>query len=250
MNQASVGFHCPSCLASGKQEVRTGAAAFDWAGKGYVTIAIIAVNAVAFVASLGGGSGLSPRSSVVGDFAIAGPFIAENDEWYRLITGAFLHANLIHIGFNMYLVWILGRQIESVIGPWRYLMLYFATLLAGSFGAVLVTPNAFTLGASGAGFGLFGAMAIAQRASGISIWSSGLGPILGLNLFLTFAVSGISIGGHIGGLVGGGVVGWLIWELPRVTRNRWLGDVLVAVFGLLMLVGGLWAATTWTSPIF
>lgn len=250
MNQASVGFHCPECLSSGRQTVRTGRAAFTSPNRHWVTIVVVALNLAIFVATLGGDGGVGVRNDVTLDFAIFGPLIAENGEWYRLITGAFLHANLIHVGFNMYLVWILGQQLETVLGWRRYALLYLTTLLAGSFGAVLVAPTALTVGASGAGFGLFGAMAVAQRASGINIWQSGLGPILALNLFLTFGVGGISIGGHVGGLIGGAVVGWLFWESPRVTGNRWFGEVAVAVFGALMFFAGLWAATTWTSPIF
>lgn len=250
MNQASVGFHCPECLKSGKQQVRTGAAAFGTPDKGIATMILIALNVAVFAIGLGGGSGIGQRSSVITDYAIFGPAIDVNGEWYRIITGAFLHANLIHIGFNMYLIWLIGRQLEAALSWWRFSLLYFATLLAGSFGALLVSPTAFTVGASGAGFGLFGALMIAQRASGINVWDSGLAPILLFNLALTFGISGISIGGHVGGLLGGLLVGWLFWESPNVVGNRWFGDAAVVVFGGLMFLGSLWAATTWTNPVF
>jgi membrane associated rhomboid family serine protease len=250
MNQASVGFHCPECLKSGKQEVRTGAAAFGGVDRGVVTMVIIALNVAVFAIGLGGGGGVGQRTSVTADFAIFGPAIDLAGEWYRIITGAFLHANLIHLGFNMYLVWIIGRQLEAALGWWRFSLLYFATLLAGSFGVLLVSPTAFTVGASGAGFGLFGALMVAQRANGINIWDSGLAPILLLNLVLTFGVRGISIGGHVGGLLGGLLVGWLFWESPKVAGNRWFGDAAVVAFGVLMFLGSLWAATTWTDPVF
>jgi membrane associated rhomboid family serine protease len=250
MNQASVGFHCPECLKAGKQQVRTGTAAFGAVDKPIVTMVIIALNLAVFAIGIGGGGGLSPRSSITRDYAIFGPAIDLGGEWYRVITGAFLHANLIHIGFNMYLIWIIGKQLEMALGRWRYASLYLVTLLAGSFGALLAAPTVFTVGASGAGFGLFGALAVAQRANGISIWESGLGPVLIFNLVLTFGVSGISIGGHVGGLLGGIIVGWLFWESPKVTHNRWMGDAGVALFGLVMFVGALWAATTWSNPVF
>ena len=124
-------------------------------------------------------------------------------EYWRLVTAGFLHAGLLHIGFNMYILYWLGTMLEPALGRVRFVALYFASLLAGSLGALLLSPNAVTVGASGAVFGLMGAAFVIQRARGIDPMQSGIGPLILLNLGLTFVIPGISIGGHIGGLVGG-----------------------------------------------
>ncbi len=120
-------------------------------------------------------------------------------EWYRLFTGAFLHAGIIHIGMNMLVLWLVGNQLERVLGHWRYLSLYMAALLAGSFAVMLYDPGILTVGASGAIFGLFGAMLAYQRDRGINLMQSGLGGLILINLLITFALPGISKAGHLGG---------------------------------------------------
>ena len=118
------------------------------------TIVLIAINVIVYLVEIAGGSGgiNSPGGSVVNEFALFGPLVAEG-EWYRLVTSGFLHASLIHIGFNMLLLFFLGRLLEPALGTPRFLVLYFASLLAGSLGVMLLDPNALTLGASGAIFG-------------------------------------------------------------------------------------------------
>jgi membrane associated rhomboid family serine protease len=177
-------------------------------------------------------------------------------EWYRLVTGGFLHSGLLHLGFNMYLLWLLGSQLEPALGRMRFGVLYATALMAGSFGVLLVDPTALTVGASGAVFGLMGAMVVAQRAVGIDPWRSGIGSLVVLNVIITFAIPNISIGGHIGGLVGGAAAGWLLIELPRFlttgdgrTREV-LGTVATAALGVACVAGALWAAGTWADPVF
>ena len=114
----------------------------------------------------------------------------------------------------MLVIWIAGAQLEPVLGRTRFTLLYFASLLAGSAGALLVTPNTLTIGASGAAFGLLGALAIGMRHRGIDIWRSGIGPLIAINLVITVAVPGISLGGHVGGLIGGLAAGWVLLK-PR-----------------------------------
>ena len=149
----------------------------------------------------GGFSGTS--GSVIANFGLQGHAVADG-EWYRLLTGGFLHAGLFHIGFNMFALFILGRLLEPAIGTPRFVALYFASLFAGSFGAIALTsPNKVTVGASGAIFGLFAAAFVIARGRGLNQLASELGIILLLNLGFTFGVPGISIGGHLGGIVGG-----------------------------------------------
>jgi membrane associated rhomboid family serine protease len=140
---------------------------------------------------------------VVRNFALLGNGVAEG-EWYRLITGGFLHAGALHILFNMFALFVVGRVIEPGIGTPRFLALYFASLLAGAFGALLLThPFEPTVGASGAIFGLFGATAVIARGRGMNTLASEIGFLIVINLVFTISIPGISIGGHLGGLIGG-----------------------------------------------
>jgi membrane associated rhomboid family serine protease len=168
---------------------------------------LIAVNVLAYLGSgrfgFSGGGG----SSAYAHGFLAGPPIHYQHEYWRLITGGFLHANLLHIGLNMYLLWLLGQMLEPAIGSVKFAAVYFASLLAGSFGALLVSPDVATVGASGAIFGLMGAAVVEMRARGIDPMQSGIGGLILINLVFTFAFSGISVGGHIGGLVGGLLAG-------------------------------------------
>ena len=216
MTPTSVGMRCPECAKQRTKvhNMRT------MQGEPRVTVGIIIVCAVAMLASgnLGFGSGGGGRLTT--DFALYGPAIADGD-WWRLVTGGFLHANLIHIFFNMYLLWILGQMLEPMLGSGRFAALYFTALLWGSFGALLLTPDRLTVGASGAVFGLMGAAAVELRARGINPFETGIGGLIVFNLIFSFVLSGISIGGHIGGLIGGAAAGFLFLQADerRIPRN-------------------------------
>src|SRR5690606_4282942 len=122
---------------------------------------------------------------------------------WRVITGAFLHAGLLHLGMNMLLLWLLSQELEPALGKARFLVLYATSLLGGSFGVLVVSPLSPTVGASGAVFGLMGALVVFQLRAHQNPWRSGIGGLVLINLVLTFAVPGISIGGHVGGLLAG-----------------------------------------------
>jgi membrane associated rhomboid family serine protease len=202
MTPTPVGMRCPEC-ARERTKVTRGAVApgrYD----APATYVLIALNVVAYLVEIaGGGGGLSPgTSSVLIDFGLFGPSVAEG-EWYRLLTSGFLHASVFHIGFNMFALYFLGRILEPGIGTPRFVALYFASLFAGSFGALLLDPNALTIGASGAVFGVFGATFVIARHRGIENLAASVGLILVLNLAITFGSKEISIGGHLGGLAAG-----------------------------------------------
>ena len=133
--------------------------------------------------------------------ALYGPLVAAGD-WHRLITAAFLHYGPIHLGMNMLALWWIGRPLEDYLGPVRYLLLYLVSGLAGSAGALIATPTAVTVGASGAIFGILGAAIVLERQGTYVLGGSAL-TLLIVNIAFTFAVPGISIGGHLGGLAGG-----------------------------------------------
>ena len=252
MTSASVGFHCPECTKAGKQKIHTSASMFH--SRPVVTQALLGINILVFVVSIAMGDGIFgqvSRDGLLIEGAAQGGLIDVQDEWWRILTSGFLHYGLFHIGFNMYALNILGPQFERSLGSVRFALIYLATLIGGSFGALLVSPEAFTAGASGAIFGLMGVAVLATRSLGRSIWDSGLGSILLLNFLITFGVRSISVGGHVGGFVVGLALGWLVYEgtrklkLPRFTVE----GIIVGVGGLLF-IGALWAATTWSDPIF
>ncbi len=251
MVQASVGFHCPDCT---KQFVKANPTitvrSLDV--QPIVTQGLIALNVLAFLAVLanggtlmGGGGRISDNFALfgVGQFTRGGPLVGvAAGEWYRLVTSGFMHAGIIHIGMNMLVLWLVGAQLERVLGHARYLSLYVASLLAGSFAVMLASPGNLTVGASGAIFGLFGAMFAFQRDRGINPMQSGLGGLIILNLVITFAIPGIAIAGHIGGLVGGFATGWLMFQLERRTRQVWPGVAVCVGLAVLFALGGVWAA--------
>lgn len=203
MTPTPVGMRCPECSKQ-RTRVTAGSAAFGGT-RAPATVVLIVLNVAAFLAEIaGGGGGLGGSSgAVIDDLGLRGASVA-NGEWYRLISGGFLHAGLLHIGFNMFALFILGGLLEPAIGTPRFLALYFASLFAGAFGALALTdPGQVTVGASGAIFGLFGAAFLIARGRGLDAIASQLGFLLLINLALTFGVRGISVGGHLGGLAGG-----------------------------------------------
>ncbi|OWY59239.1 hypothetical protein B7486_75645 [cyanobacterium TDX16] len=149
--------------------------------------------------------------------------------------------NLVHVGLNMLLLWVLGRLLEPAIGSARFLLLYATSLLVGSLG-VVVLDQGLTVGASGAVFGLMGAAVVAQRLAGIDPWRSGIGPTIALNLVFTFAIPGISIGGHIGGLLGGAAAAWLLLGLPTTTGSKASGVAACAALALVAAVASVLVA--------
>ncbi len=248
MSSASVGFHCPECAKSGQQKTHTGSSLFG--ARPIATQVLLGINVAVFLLSLAMGDGISGRPAVDGlliEGAAFGPFIDQGGEWWRIITAGFLHYGLFHIAFNMYALWVLGPTFERSLGRVRFVLVYFACLIGGSFGALLVTPSGLTAGASGAIFGLMGLAVVSQRSLGISIWDSGLGMVLVINFAITFGVGNISVGGHVGGFGVGLATGWLVYEVARrVKLSKFAIEGLVVAIGLLCFVGALWAATTWS----
>jgi membrane associated rhomboid family serine protease len=253
MSTAAVGFHCPECAKSSKQKVYT--ASSIWHRRPIVTQAMIAINVAVFVVAIALGDNLSGRgrgsNGLLDDIGVFGPFVAELNEWYRIVTAGFGHFGILHLGLNMYALFALGPTLERSLGWRRFLLLYMVALLGGSFGALLAEPTALTAGASGAVFGLMGGLLAGQRSLGIDVWRSGLGPTLLLNLVISFGFPGISVGGHLGGLAAGYVCGWVNYELTRRKRLPKFGvEAIFVAVGVLCFVGAYVAAGTWDNPIF
>ena len=253
MHQASVGFHCPECTKGGKQKVVT-ARNLGALNRPIATQALIAINVAVFLAGMSGGgnqlgldavSRFEPDYGLVASYSVRGVDLGlgvGHGEWYRLVTGGFLHAGLLHLAMNMFALWILGSQLERVLGAARFVVVYGAALLAGSLGVMLLSPHELTVGASGAIFGLLGFALAYQLDRGINVMQSGLGGVLLINLAITFGISNISIGGHIGGLIGGFLCGQIVYKLGPVLKNELLVNVLCGALGVACLFGGIVAA--------
>jgi membrane associated rhomboid family serine protease len=171
-------------------------------GEPIVTWALIGANVLVYLVTVAQGFGINnPGGKLFNDWLLYGPAVAQGD-WWRLITAAFLHANIAHIALNMLAIGWLGGPVERYVGHLRYLGIYIVSGLAGSAGALVVTPNAQTVGASGAVFGILGALLIIEYQQTGSIAGQAFSLIV-LNLVFSFTFSGISVGGHIGGLIGG-----------------------------------------------
>ena len=228
MTPTPVGMRCPEC-ARDRTKVKTVASISNTP---VVTQALIAMNVIVYLVETvaGGGNG---QIYVKG--ALFGPLIDQNHEYWRIITSGFLHASILHLLFNMVFLYVMGMMLEPAIGRLNFAAVYFTSLLTGSFGALLFQPQAPTVGASGACFGVLGALIVVARARHIPIWQSGLGPTLAINVVFSLSVAGISIGGHLGGLIGGLITGALIVELGerrRMQTAALAGCFVVALLGV------------------
>lgn len=219
---APVGYLCPDDAQQSRRVRRvTAGASAD------VTRGMLGLLVVLFVLQETGAFQLTERALTVG------PLVARG-QWWRVITGAFVHGNLLHIGFNGYLLYQLGRMLEPVLGRSRFAAIYTAGLAGGSAGVLLLSWAQPTLGASGAVFGLMGAAMVLLRRRGINPWQTDIGTLVVLNLVLTFVVPQISIGGHLGGLAGGALAAAVLVAGTDRGETGAVGSWVVAA-GLLAL---------------
>jgi membrane associated rhomboid family serine protease len=245
MTPTPVGMRCPDC-ARERTQVKT---IRSIPQAPIATQALIAANVIVFIAEvatgvpLGGVSG-GTGGSVFSHGDLLGSAIANSHEYWRLLSSGFLHDGILHIAFNMFFLYVAGAMLEPAIGTVNFLAVYFVSLLAGSFGALLFQPWIPTVGASTACFGVLGALIVVAHARRISIWQSGLGLTLLINIIFSLSVRDVSIGGHLGGFVAGVITGELIVELGerrRMAGAALLGCALVAavsVAGAVAVAGG------------
>lgn len=259
MTPASVGFQCPECIKGGAKKSPVIRFSEMRAGRPIVTELLIALNVIGVVAVVAtggslfnGGGRATEQGMTLGQGAVYSSNVFRGSielvgvaygQWWRIVTGGFLHSGLLHFGMNMLLLYLLGKQLEPLLGKARFAALYFACLVGGSFGALLVSPTVGTVGASGAVFGLMGAAVIAQRRSGIDVWRNGIGGLVVINLLLTFAVPGIAIGAHVGGLVIGVLVGAAVFALDSVVRSPWAGTLAAVGITVVLWIGCLVVAS-------
>jgi membrane associated rhomboid family serine protease len=234
MTPTQVGMRCPDC-ARQRTPVRT---LRGMAVEPVATYILIAVNVAVYFGS---------RSSAKAyfDLSLTSQSVAGGD-WWKLVTNGFMHDpnTIFHLLLNMYALFWLGRMIEPALGHARFLGIYFAALLCGSLGVLLLEPNVRAVGASGAIFGLFGASLVMARNRNISLVQTGLLPVLALNLVITFLPgSHIAYGAHLGGLLGGLLAAFVVEELARRRRASLVpGLAFCALLSAAAFAGGILAA--------
>lgn len=250
LRPAAVGQHCVDCVRQGEREtrqVRTVAGAQTARNStGYVTYALIALNMVIF--GITAAQAQNPVNNYRGstlffDWVLYPPLVADG-EWWRVIGSGFLHYGPLHLFVNMFALYVIGRDIELVLGRFRYLSLYLVSLLGGAAGVMIFAQDRTTAGASGAIYGLFGAMTVIlirlrQNPNQMLI-------LIGINVFISFSLPGISLWGHLGGLIAGtlAAVGvlflptWLRVKTPETARIIGWSALAVIAIGALAIIGG------------
>jgi membrane associated rhomboid family serine protease len=248
---APVGIRCPDHAGTRKgpvsrprqQLVRRAPGVALATGSAPITKALIAINVAIFLVTASqSGSFSQPGGNLYVRWVLFGPLVVHGG-WYRLVTAMFLHASIIHIGFNMYALWVIGTPVEQYLGRARYIGLYFVSGLAGSAGGLLQAPHEPILGASGAIFGILGAMLILEWQITGRLAGNAMTWIL-INIVISFAIPNISWGGHIGGLIGGILItlGYAHWRGGRAQYGQ-LG--LGGVLGLIVVAAASVALAYW-----
>jgi membrane associated rhomboid family serine protease len=243
MTTSPVGMRCPEC-ARQTTSVRT--IRSTSARRGHeATLALMGINVIVFLLegssafTLNGNVDLSTWIPFHG--VLYAPFLRFNHEYWRLLTSGFLHADLLHILLNMYVLFWIGRLLEPAIGRPRFVAIYFTGLLAGSLGALIISPMNPTLGASGAIFGLMGAAFTEAHRRGLDPIRNQLLLLIVVNLALTLGISGISIGAHIGGLIGGALA-TLGFQQGERRGSPQLGYAACAAIAAISVVGSILVA--------
>ena len=249
--QAAVGSHCLDCTKASRPDVVTRTRLATSGFHAPVTGALIAINVLVFVWMGAFGSRITEKHVDLGLDRLFLSGVALDDtvyqgEWYRLVSAGFIHFGVVHLLMNMLLLYQLGNLLERAVGSVRFALLYFGSLLAGSFGVLLLdNPNTLTItgGASGAVYGLMAGAAVGLHRRGANVFNTGIGTTLLLNLVFTFTIPGISIGGHLGGAVGGAICGWVMLTPPWKPVPRWatwmtpVGVAAAALIGSVLVVG-------------
>jgi membrane associated rhomboid family serine protease len=247
LRDAPVGFQCPDCVGR-RSSSRVRTPTLPYGGKvvaraGLMTLVLIGLNVVAFIATAvtsPAGFSHNESSRIFGKLVLNPTVIAENNEFWRFLGSAFLHFGVLHLAVNMFSLFVLGPALERVFGAWRYLSIYLLGALGGAL-SVYLFDNRFNnvAGASGAIFGLFGALIVVYRKMGLNIWA--LVPTILINVYITLSVPGISWLGHLGGLVAGAVAAAIFVYAPRMHR------ALYQVGGVALLVAIMVGLTVWRT---
>ncbi len=235
MTSAAVGFHCPDCVAAGRAAIRepTNLVGGRLSSRPTVTYTLIGINlalyALGYLITAAGGT------SLLAEYGMWPVGIALLGEWWRLLTAAFLHSGLLHIGFNMYVLYLLGPPLERAFGTGRFLAVYLVAALGGSVASYATSaPNTLSVGASGAIFGLMAAFLVVGKRFRRDV--SQVAFLLAINIVIGFVVPNIDWRAHLGGAAAGAAMAFIMAYAPRA--NRVLLQVLgsLAVLAVLVIV--------------
>jgi membrane associated rhomboid family serine protease len=244
MTPAAVGLRCPehSGRPQGVQKVQRAVSGIGTRRAQSITMTLIAINVAVYLTELALGGTVDGTNNWIyehGALFASGCCLdghvvgVAHGDWWRLVTAAFLHYGPFHLAINMYSLYWAGTLLEHVIGRWRFLLLYIGSGIAGSAGALWVQPNSLTAGASGAIFGILGGLFVLERKRHIATGGQILGLIV-LNLVFTFALSNISVGGHLGGLAGGVVLMLLLLQFRRSTALSVASTVAIVAISVVV----------------
>ena len=250
MRTASVGFQCPDCVGEAAAAMRqpTTVAGAQLIDRPVLTYGLIAVNLVVFAVQLAVGI-----NDLAVDFGMWPFGIAIGNEWWRLLTSAFLHGSFLHVAFNMYVLFVLGPPLERILGHLRFLVLYVTAALGGSVVSYAFSDvRTVSVGASGAIFGLMGALIVAGRRLRADIRQVVV--LLAVNVVIGFIAPGIDWRAHLGGLVvGAASAAVLVWTPPgmRGWRTAWqvLGEAAILLALAVMLVWRTWEIEAYVAPL-
>ncbi|MFI6992292.1 rhomboid family intramembrane serine protease [Nonomuraea wenchangensis] len=234
MRDAAVGFQCPECVAEGNRGIRQARSTFggNVVRTPIVTYTILVINLLIF------GAQYLIGDRVTGELAMWPAGVALGEQYHRLITAAFVHGGVMHILFNSWALYVVGPYLERSFGHARYLAIYLLSALGGSVLGLWLDPlSQPTVGASGAIFGLFGAVFVVGRRLNMDV--RGIAVLIAINLAITFVVSGISWTGHIGGLITGSLLAAAIAYAPSRNRTLWqaatIAGVLIVLIALVLV---------------
>lgn len=246
MTAAPVGYQCPECVRQGNQamrEARTPLGGRVHERGNLVTITLIALNVAIWLAGAVAGFGqLTNRFALVAlgpvDGRLGGVLTGE---WYRLLSAAFVHVQVWHIALNMFALWIIGSSLEPVLGRWRFIALYLMSALGGSTASLMAMGfGGASVGASGAVFGLFGALFVVARRFGRDV--SAVLVILAINVVIGFTIPGIDWRAHLGGLITGAVLAYAFAHAPRSHRAIFSATAVAVVAAILAWVNAVFVA--------
>jgi membrane associated rhomboid family serine protease len=245
MTPAAVGLRCPehSGKPQGVRRVTQRTARIGAGRANLVTMTLIGINFAVYALELALGGSVNGTNNWIYDHGVlvrdacclnGRPVGVAHGDWWRLITAAFLHYGPLHIAMNMFSLYFAGSILEQLVGRWRFALLYLVSGLAGSAGALYASKSfAQTAGASGAIFGVLGGLLVLERRGNLATGGQVLGLII-LNLVITFAIPGISIGGHVGGLIAGIVVMLAFTEFRRSPQLSIAAAAVVAAAALIV----------------
>ncbi len=199
-----------------------------------ITYILIALNVIIYVASIFSGS----YDTILEKFSIFAPLIRMG-QYYRLLTGTFLHANILHLAFNCYALYVIGTQLESYLGKWRYIFVYLFSAITGALFSMIFGGNSISIGASGAIFGLMGSLVYFgyhYRVFLGNVIKSQILPLIFVNLLIGFMSEGIDNAAHVGGLIGGLLITMALGIKYKSTTMEKINGIVLSIIFLVFSI--------------